>query len=287
MGKKKILVTGATGFIGRNLIDSEEFGKYEIETLSLRESNISELNLKSVDVVIHLAGITQISKDHLSNYIFKINEDLTFELARKAKEQNVKNFIFLSTTKVFGNHIGKSEFSILDKCYPTDDYGRSKLNAELKLNQLNSETFLVNNVRTPVVYGPSVKGNIISLIKLLDLGYPLPLDKIENSRSMTYVGNLIAFIDKIIEESIQGTHLVTDQSNLSTTELCKLILESLKKDTNLFKAPRFLIRILKILKPGIHNRLYNSEVFVPTSTSTKFNSEYGINLMVQNYLASK
>ena len=287
MKTKSVLVTGSSGFIGRNLLSSEEFAKYRIKTQSLRNIDMDSLDLSSIDVVIHLAGISQVSKDYSTNDIYRINSDLTRSLAIKAKEQGVKHFIFLSTTKVYGNHDNKNKFSTADDCFPTDDYGKSKLMAEQNLRILSSNSFIVSVLRTAAVYGPQVKGNFRALIKLLDLGYPLPFDKIENKRSMTYVGGLIEFLDQLVTDSKEGIHLITDDLALSTSDLCIYISTAMDKKPNLFKAPHIMLYILKKVKPGIYTRLFSSEEFIPTFTSSKYSPEYGIKLMVENYLATK
>jgi UDP-glucose 4-epimerase len=186
----------------------------------------------------------------------KVNVTQTLELAKKAKESGVKHFIFMSTVKVYGEETDSvyTEDSI---CNPEDDYGKSKLKAELELQKLEDKSFKVSIVRTPIVYGYGVKANIKSLVNLVKKVSILPFGKIENKRSMVYIGNLCHLVDVVIEQQKSGIFLASDDEPLSTSKLNEEIAKNLNKKIYLLKIP-FFESLLKFVKPSFHKRLYGS-----------------------------
>ena len=256
-----IVITGGSGFIGQHLLKSIEFRNCNIRNYSLRQIDVKCLDLDSVDIVIHMAGLTSVKNLDDKNVIFKINEDLTIALAKHAKRNNVKHFIFLSTTKVFGDNSNKLYYKTGDKCVPTDDYGRSKLNAEDGILKLSSTMFKISIVRPAIVYGAEVKGNLNSLMQLIIKGFPLPFDHVDNLRSMTYVGNLIHHIAFQIKNNLDGIFLVTDNNDLSTSDLIMYLKMHLGVSTKTFKAPFLLRKILELTNPNMYNRLFGSLVY--------------------------
>ena len=139
----------------------------------------------------------------------KVNVTQTLELAKKAKASGVKQFVFMSTVKVYGEetNVGLPRSARNDSynenslCRPEDEYGKSKLKAEQELLKLKDDNFKVSIVRTPIVYGYGVKANIKSLINLVHKVPVLPFGNIENKRSMVYIGNLCHLVDTIIEQN--------------------------------------------------------------------------------------
>ena len=190
----------------------------------------------------------------------------------------------MSTVKVYGEETSEAyiENSV---CTPENDYGKSKLRAEQELNKLEDEDFKVSIIRTPIVYGYGVKANIKNLISLVKKNLVLPFGKIDNKRSMVYIGNLCHLVDVLINKKLSGVFLASDDTPLSTTNLIELIAKNLSKKTYLLKVP-FFETILKILKPSFHKRLYQS-LEVDNSITKKvldFNNIYstddGIRFMI-------
>jgi UDP-glucose 4-epimerase len=211
-------------------------------------------------------------------------------LAKKAKESGgVKHFIFMSSIKVYGEEsdISYSESTI---CEPQDEYGKSKLEAEKQLLNLQNDNFKISIIRTPIVYGYGVKANIKNLINLVNNIPILPFANIENKRSMVYVGNLCYIIDKIILQEKEGLFLASDNKPLSTTTLIELIAKSLDKKVYLINIP-FFESLLKFIKPSFHKRLFGSlkvdnaqtirTLFSEAKASLPYSVEDGINYMLK------
>jgi UDP-glucose 4-epimerase len=206
------------------------------------------------------------------------------DLAKKAKASEVGQFVFMSTVKVYGEETNVA-YSESSKCYPEDEYGRSKLKAEYELLKLEDENFKVSIIRTPIVYGFGVKANIKSLISLVNKIPILSFGGIENKRSMVYVGNLCHLLDEVIVQQKSGIFLASDDKPLSTTKLIELIAKNLDKKVYLVKIPFFEI-LLKLLKPSFHKKLYGSLEVDNTITKEKldlknpYSVENGIKFMI-------
>lgn len=284
----KILITGANSFIGTKF---REYSKYrDINEVSLIDFTPENIDFKGNSVVLHVAAIVHSSnRTPLSEYL-KINRDLCLEVAKKAKSNGIAQFIYLSSSSVYGNQAGANIFNEDSGCFPDDSYGKSKYEAELLLNELNDPDFTVSIVRTPIVYGEGVKANMLSVIKLIDKFPFLPFKAVDNQRSMTYVENLVNLIDCIIEKKMSGTFIATDRKPLSTTELVSYISKYLGKKNLLFKLPGFAVRVIASVFPRQINSLFGSIVLDNSKTREKlgFNpsvsSEDGIRKMVLHYI---
>ncbi|WP_024954325.1 NAD-dependent epimerase/dehydratase family protein [Sulfurospirillum arcachonense] len=281
---KRILITGSTGFVGSYFIDKYK-DRYDIQKFSFLKDDFKSLHVKDIDVVFHLSALVhQMGGASLEEYE-RVNIAQTLDLAKKAKESGVKQFVFMSTVKVYGeeNNIVYKETST---CKPQDEYGKSKLKAEIELSKLEDESFKVVIIRTPIVYGYGVKANIKSLVRLVKKIPILPFGKIQNKRSMVYIGNLCYMIDEIIIQQKSGIFLASDNKLLSTSKLCELIAQSLGKKVYLFKLP-FFESFLKYIKPSFHKRLYGDLQVDNTQTKEMLNlqnlytTEKGILYMIQ------
>ena len=280
---KKLLITGSSGFVGSYFINKYK-EKYEIKTFSLLKDDINTLDCKGTNIVFHLSALVHQMGGASANEYEKINVIQTIELAKKAKELGVKHFVFMSTVKVYGEETN-SKYTENTVCNPEDNYGKSKLKAELELQKLEDENFKVSIVRTPIVYGYGVKANIKNLVNLVKKVPVLPFGKIENKRSMVYIGNLCHLVDEVITQEKSGIFLASDDEPLSTSKLIELISKNLNKKIYLIKIP-FFESLLKILKPSFHKRLYGSLEVDNTITKQKLNLqnpysvEEGIKLMI-------
>ena len=280
---KRLLITGSTGFVGSYFI-SKYNSKYKMKSFSFLHDNFEALHVKDVDVVFHLSAIVHQMGGASASEYERVNVTQTLELAKKAKESGVKHFVFMSTVKVYGEET-KSKYSENSVCNPEDEYGKSKLKAEIELQKLENENFKVSIIRTPIVYGYGVKANIKNLVNLINKVPLLPFGGIDNKRSMVYIGNLCHLVDVVIEQEKAGIFLASDDEPLSTSRLIELIAKSLDKKIYLIKIP-FFETLLKLVKPSFHKRLYGSLEVDNTLTKEKLNLknrysvEDGIKLMI-------
>ena len=280
----KLLITGSTGFVGSYFINKYK-EKYEIITFSFLKDDINTLECSDIDVVFHLSALVHQMGGASKEEYEKVNVIQTLELAKKVKEEGVKHFIFMSTVKVYGEETD-DKYTEETICTPEDEYGISKLKAELELQKLENENFKVSIIRTPIVYGYGVKANIKSLVNLTNKIPILPFGKINNKRSMVYIGNLCHLVDEVIKQEKSGIFLASDDEPLSTSKLIELIAKNLDKKVYLIKIP-FFESLLKLVKPSFHKRLYGSLEVNNTLTKEKLNLknpvsvEDGIKFMIK------
>jgi len=282
-----ILLTGSNGFVGR-YFKTNYNNKYKINTFSFLNDNFQELDLSNTNTIIHLSALVhQMGGADKEDYE-RVNVTQTLDLAKKAKASGVKHFIFMSSVKVYGEETNVA-YSETSTCKPEDEYGKSKLKAENKLRELESDAFKVSTIRTPIVYGYGVKANIKNLITLVQKVPVLPFGNIQNRRSMVYVGNLCFFMDAIIEKSLSGIFLVADERAVSTSQLIELIAHALGKRVYLVRVP-FFEGLLKLVKASFHKRLFESlevdnhdtlrRLFGEAKVSLPYSVEEGIGLML-------
>ncbi len=279
-----ILVTGATGFVGKHFLQYNH-AKYNIDTASVRE-NTPLPGLSGIDVIVHLSGKAHEMKPTDDKIYFAANAELTRQLAVAAKKAGVKQFIYVSSVKVYGNIISEN-LDETSACYPDDAYGKSKLLGEQYVRQMADENFIVSIVRPPLIYGSGVKGNMLKLMQLAQKNVPLPFGNINNKRSMVYVGNLVALLDKIIETKQPGIFIAGDAAPLSTTFLVSLLQKYSGKKTNLIQIPKWLQTVIKKLHYQLYIRLFGSFVINNASTNQQlhfhppYSTEEGVEDMVK------
>ncbi len=278
-----ILLTGSTGFVG-SYFKNHYSGEYTIDTFSFLNNDLSDLDLTQIDVVVHLSALVHQMGGASTEEYRNVNVTQTLELAQKAKQSGVKHFIFMSTVKVYGEETD-TVYREDTPCHPQDAYGKSKLEAEKGLQELENDIFKVSIIRTPIVYGEGVKANILNFIKLIKKIPVLPFGDIQNRRSMVYIGNLSAIIARIIKTGRSGIFLAADDRAVSTTELVQLFAGALHKKVFLLSVPFFPL-LLKQLKPSFYKRLYESLEVDNTLTKEKlgfsnsYSVEEGIKLMI-------
>lgn len=279
---KRIVITGGSGYIGSKFISAFE-DKYDFLKFSLLQDSLDDLDINNVDIVLHCAALVHQKKEHDYEKYYDINVRYPINLAKKAKKNGVKHFVFISTIAVYGE-----KERIIDEntsCNPVNPYGKSKLEAERQLGKLKDKNFIVSIIRLPMVYGKDAPGNIRSLINLVKKVPVLPFAKIDNRRSFVYIGNLIYMINKIIEKKIAGIFLASDDKSISTTYLIELIAKELGKKVFLVKIP-FFESLLKVLKPSLHKKLYGRSEFNNSATKevlqykNPYSFEDGINYMI-------
>src|SRR5690554_838745 len=186
---KKVLITGANSYIGTNVEQwlLKEPDKYHVETLDMKDPNWINFDFSKFDVVFHVAGIAHIKETKKNRELYyKINRDLAFETAKKAKESRVKQFIYMSSMSIFGKLTGKICKETLPK--PNTYYGKSKYQAEILLKDIESDRFIITVIRPPMVYGENSPGNYNKL-RILSK-YTRIVPKINNKRSVISIEEL-------------------------------------------------------------------------------------------------
>jgi len=264
----KVLVTGATGFVGTalvsRLVDSGRFGvraavrRESGELLAVVEQVVAgnltpntdwQQALVGVDAVVHLAARVHVMNDTASDPLSafrQVNVAGTERLARIAATKGVKRFVYISSVKVNGESCEKP-FTEQSIPAPEDPYGVSKWETEQILHRVAEETGLeVVILRPPLVYGPGVKANFLSLFKIVDRGIPLPLAGINNQRSLIYLENLVDAIIKCIEHpnAANQTFLLSDGQDVSTPELIRMIASAMGKKPRLAPCPPVVLKFL-------------------------------------------
>lgn len=261
----KLLITGASGFVGRKLADDslrrgfrvrgalrsggESLSDIEVCAIGRIDGETDWHNaLENMDVVIHLAArvhvMQETSADPLAEFR-KVNVAGTENLARQAARAGLKRLVYVSSIKVNGEETdGQRSYTEQDTPMPQDPYGISKWEAEQALHCAAAETGLeIVIVRPPLVYGPNVKGNFAQMLKVLAKGIPLPLASVHNQRSLVYVGNLVdALITCATHPAAAGqTYLVSDGEDISTPDLLRQLGAAMGHPARLFPFPSALL----------------------------------------------
>ncbi|WP_147534482.1 NAD-dependent epimerase/dehydratase family protein [Bacillus marasmi] len=259
---KKILITGVNSYIGTSFKKwvSQYPDKYSVDFISIRDGHWKGKSFFGYDVIFHTAAIVHVSENDTSNY-FKVNRDLTVELAKKAKKEGVKQFIFLSTMGVYGTETGYITKDT--KPNPKTPYAQSKYEAEQLLLQFNSSDFNVAILRPPIVYGKGCPGNFARLSRVA-LKAPLFPD-IENVRSMIFIDNLSEFVKLLIDNNFSGLYFPQNKNYVNTSELVRLIAKvhgKKLKETKLFnwvvaKGLKNNIVIRKVFGSFVYDRKLN------------------------------
>jgi UDP-glucose 4-epimerase len=261
----RILVTGATGFVGHALCNvlaqSGRTVRAALRSDRVASSDIVEnvvvgdiattadwaRALVGVDSVVHLAARAHVlyDADANSDLYIETNARGTQRLASAAAEAGVRRFVYLSSVKVNGEETTGSAFTSWDDPHPQDAYGRSKWLAERHVMEVAAKTGMeVAIVRSPLVYGPGVRANFLRLMRWVDMGWPLPLGAIENRRSLVNIWNLCDLLVRVLERTAAPgrTWMVSDDDDLSTPELIRRIGRAMGRSVRLLPVPVGILR---------------------------------------------
>lgn len=259
---KKILITGKGSFIGTNAKKWLERKGHIVEELEMQNENWKEFDFSKYDSIIHVAGIAHVSADpKMEELYLKVNRDLAIQTAEKAKKEGVKQFVFMSSMIIYGKDgkIGEEKnISEETKPNPIDCYGRSKLEADLGIQELNDNEFKTVIIRTPMVYGPGCKGNFPKLKKIAKISPIFP--DIKNERSMIYIDNLCEFFSKIIELQCSGVFYPQNREYLSTKHIIEILAETQKKKIHFTKAFNWIIKLLS-KKVNYINKVFGNKTY--------------------------
>lgn len=273
----KILLTGYTGFLGSALL--KKLNNYQVYLTSRKcdekisfpiykkvissSEDFSDC-LNGVEVVIHLAARVHQMNDKSENPLKEFMETNchgTLNLAMQAAKAGVKRFIFVSSIKVNGERSNPGKpFRFDDPIHPSDPYGISKANAEEGLLKIAKDTKLeVTIIRPPLIYGPNVKANFASMLKLAKINFPVPLGSIKNKRSFVAIDNLVDLIITCINHCKAGNQifLVSDNNDVSTSKLYSLMAQAYGNKPRLISISTKFLKLIGLLlgKKEAINRL--------------------------------
>lgn len=276
MKAEKILLTGSTGFIGRAVLTRLRAENVQIVAPVRAESDVKWHDVQApviadisefgaffsevcgVDTVIHIAAKAHVLGVSLTEFR-RVNTVAALELANSAAASGVKRFIFLSSIGINGiNNV--IPFNVVDEPAPVEDYAVSKLEAEIGLKQIAADTGMeVVIIRPPLVYGPSAPGNFGKLANLARKNLPLPLGAVHNKRSFVALDNLVDLIITCIDhpKAANQTFLISDDQDVSTTELLQMMTRAAGKTPRLIPVPVSWLRFIAKLigKQAIIERL--------------------------------
>ena len=268
---KRVLITGAGSYIGTSF---EEYmkqwpEKYSVETVDMIDGSWREKDFSRYDTVFHVAGIAHSDSGKISDerakLYYKVNTDLTIETAQKAKNDGVKQFIFMSSAIVYGDSapIGKMKLITKDTpVSPANCYGDSKVQAENGIRKLADDSFKVVILRPPMIYGKGSKGNYPVMAKMAQ---KLPLfPYVENQRSMLYIENLMEFVRLMIENDETGTFFPQNAEYSNTSQLVKEIAAVHGKKVILVKGVTWALKLMShftgVVNKAFGNLAYEQEM---------------------------
>jgi nucleoside-diphosphate-sugar epimerase len=328
---RSVFVSGATGFVGsacwRRLsahgwpvvaqtrqhaasanspsVRSLKDGAQPVTWLWESDLSAAAVNraLQSTAVVIHTAArvhqVHETAADPLAEYR-RVNRDMTLQLARHAAQAGVRRFVFLSTIKVNGDFsLPGQPFRADDTLVPpSDPYGLSKYEAEMGLREIAAQTGLeVVIIRPPLVYGPGVKANFLSMMRAINRGWPLPLGAIGNQRSLVALNNLVDLMVTCVDHpaAANQTFLVSDQQDVSTSELLRMTGAALGKPARLVPVPQGLLKTgLSLIGKGAAAQRLCADLAVDSRETTRIlgwkppvSMEEALRATAQHFLASE
>ena len=240
---KSILITGANSYIGTSFekyVEEHYSADLSITTIDMVDGSWSEKSFSDFDVVFHVAGLAHADIGNVSEEVkakyYAVNTDLAIETAKKAKEDGVKQFVFMSSMIVYGkqSHIDKRT-----KPHPVNFYGDSKWKADKGVRKEAAEDFTVTVLRPPMIYGKGSKGNYPTLAKLARRVPVFP--EYLNRRSMLYIDNLCEFLAQVMIKGLGGVFFPQNVEIVSTSRLV----------SEIGKATKHKVRLTRLLNPAV------------------------------------
>ncbi|AZO79796.1 MULTISPECIES: NAD-dependent epimerase/dehydratase family protein [unclassified Bosea (in: a-proteobacteria)] len=283
MSGERILLTGATGFVGRHLLHDLAARGYRLRTAGryaaigasgMEHVTIGDLGapidwrplLGGVDLVVHSAGLAHADGTIPEERYRAVNTDATLALAQAAQTAGVRRFVFLSSIRAQSGPISNQPLSEVDPLAPTDAYGRSKLAAEQGLAGLDIDWVALRPV---LVYGPGVKANMAALLRLANLPLPLPLGALSAKRSLLAVENLAEAVAFALSEACPArrSYIAADPEPLSVAEMLAAMRAGLGRGPGLIAVPPPLLALAAQLagRADAYERLANGLVASPTA----------------------
>lgn len=220
----RLLITGTNSFVGTSVGKwlQKDMDEFTVDTVNTMNDIWKYVDFAKYDTIFHVAGITHVNpKPEMAPLYYKVNRDLTIEIAKLAKKHGVKQFIFMSSRIVY--RVSKSlkgDITTIDSVpNPNDFYGDSKLQAENGLKKLETPSFKICILRPPIIYGANSKGNFL---RLGWLGTKTPIFPAwHNKRSMLYIDNLAEFVKHAMIKQLSGTFYPQNAELADTVEIVK------------------------------------------------------------------
>lgn len=248
---KRVLITGSGSFVGNSVIKhlNQWPDRYQIQTVGTMNDEWKDLSFSGFHVIFHVAGIAHVDvvnvTEQIRNEYYAVNTNLAISVAKKAKAEGVQQFIFMSSSSVYGDSLPIGEEMIITRetpITPANCYGDSKAKAEMGLLSLSSDSFRVVILRCPMIYGKGGKGNFARLEKL---ALKLPVfPKVENKRSMLYAGNLAEFVRLMIDNDESGIYWPCNKECANTSELVRMIAEAHGKKVFLIPGFKWALKLM-------------------------------------------
>ena len=228
IGYKKVLITGQGSYIGtaveRWLLKDKDH--YQVDTLDMQDETWRDTDFSKYDVVYHVAGIAHADVGNVTEeqkqLYYKVNTDLTIEVAERARQAKVKQFIFMSSMIVYSGCKENFITSETEPC-PLNFYGDSKWRADQKIQEMDAENFKVVVLRPPMIYGKGSKGNYPQLAKLASKLPVFPI--VKNQRSMLHIDNLCQFVKLMIDNEEHGVFFPQNGEYSNTSDMVQMIAE--------------------------------------------------------------
>lgn len=223
-GMKKVLITGAGSYVGTNVMQylMQDVANFDVDTVDTFGDNWKKADYSKYDVVYHVAGIAEVNgKKGMENQYYRVNTDLTIEIAKYAKRAGVKQFIFMSSMIVYQETRSLKDVVITKNTplSPNGVYGDSKRKAEEGLRCLADKDFKICILRPPMIYGPKSKSNLVRLGKLATLVPVFP--NWRNKRSMLYIDNLSEFVRNAILRELSGVFFPQNKEQSATVDIIR------------------------------------------------------------------
>jgi UDP-glucose 4-epimerase len=255
----KILITGASGFVGRALTQDLAAAGHDVRAASRGVSGIPSTDaiepvalpdltepvdwtplLAGVDAVVHLAGIAHVGPDIPEERYDRVNRAATEELVAASRRANIKRFVFVSSIRAQSGPTADHVLTEADTPAPTDPYGRSKLAAE---RAVATSSLSYANLRPVLIYGPGVKGNMAGLLRLAARPVPLPFGAFKNRRSLLSIDNLNGAILHLLDRpDVSGTFVVADREPVTLVEIVTSLRAGLGRKPGLLNVPPALFK---------------------------------------------
>ena len=276
---KNILITGATGFVGQRLVKAIDVNikilsrkkQPDFETIicDFEKRRIPNNAANDIDTVFHLAGLTHDLRDasKIADLYYKVNVSATVQLANLAVKSGVKRFVFVSSVKAGGDPPLGTCANEKDQKNTEDVYGKTKREAELKLLEIGQVSGMhVSIIRSSLVYGPDVKGNLQLMLSGIEKGWFPPLPETGNRRSMIHVDDLVRAILLIAEDKRSNGEIfiATDGTPYSSREIYNAICSIVGRTIPKWNLPKALFKIASLISPRIKykiNKLLGDECY--------------------------
>ena len=265
---KRILITGKNSYIGNAFEDwiSQWPDKYQITKLSVRDDRWRNEDWSQYDTVLHVAGIAHNSSNaNMEDLYYQVNRDLTYDIAKKAKNDGIPHFINMSSIIVFGTK--QEKINSLTKPNPDNFYGDSKLQGEKKINNLVNDNFKVAHIRPPMVYGSNSKGNF-PLLANLAVKVPFFPD-FDNKRSMIFIKNLTELLRLVIDNNTHGFIHPQNPEYIKTIDLVEYIAKA--NNHRIYKVKIFNSLINQLKTMNLINKVFGNLYYDKDMTDSNLN----------------